>query len=453
MLRLNVNRLISILSVPILTIGLTLSGPMSLTVMATGAGDSSTTTSASSDTSKTTSDEDAKKAEEEKKKQEEENNKKATMSALQESIKQKESAIQSAKNEKNELNKGKTDVEKVKKQLEQSKANLASYISELDAQVSSIEEKIEELKANITQKEEEIEQTKADLAEAIEIRDNQYECMKKRVQAIYEQGDNFYLELLLNSGGLGDFLNQMDYVEDLSKYDDKMFKEYSATVEYVNLCEKQLEEEEELLKETKQAAEDEQAAMEALIDQKKTEIEAVSSEIADKDAAIKEYEAEIAEQNAMIAELERVLANEKKSLENMRVYDGGTFCWPCPAYTKVSSDYGYRKHPILGAQLFHNGVDLAAPAGSNILAAYDGEVVAASYTAAMGNYVMLDHGGGLYTVYMHASKLNVSEGQEVKRGDVIAYVGTTGRSTGNHLHFSVRVNGEYVSPWNYISKP
>ena len=277
--------------------------------------------------------------------------------------------------------------------------------------------------------------------------------MKKRVKAVYEQGDSFYLELLLNSKGLGDFLNQMDYIEDLSKYDDRMFKEYAETVEYVKICEEELEEEEELLQATKTAAEEEQKAVEELISQKQAEIAAVQDEIVDQERAIREYEAEIAEQNATISELERIVAEEKKALENMRVYDGGAFCWPCPAYTKVSSDFGNRIHPTLKINLFHNGVDLAAPAGSNILAAYDGEVVSASYTGAMGNYVMLDHGGGLYTVYMHASKLNVKEGQEVKRGDVIAFVGSTGRSTGNHLHFSVRVNGEYVSPWNYIVKP
>jgi len=425
--------------IPVLMLGLLFSNPFSAIVLATGNNDASATAS-------TESEEDAKKKEEEEKK-------KADMSALEQSIKEKESAIESAKNEKNTLTQGKTDIEKVKKQLEQSKANLSQYISELDSQVASLVEKIDNLNTSIETKEQEIEETKEELAEAIEIRNNQYECMKKRVQAIYEQGDDFYLELLLNSGGLGDFLNQMDYVEDLSKYDDKMFKEYAETVEYVKLCEEQLEQEEELLKETKAAAEEEQKNVETLIAQKETEINAVTVEIADKDKAIKEYEAEIAEQNATIAELERVVANEKKALENMRVYDGGAFCWPCPAYTKVSSDYGYRIHPILGVKLFHNGVDLAAPAGSDILAAYDGEVVAASYTSAMGNYVMIDHGGGLYTIYMHASKLNVSEGQEVKRGDVIAFVGTTGRSTGNHLHFSVRVNGEYVTPWNYITRP
>ncbi|MBO4783200.1 MAG: peptidoglycan DD-metalloendopeptidase family protein [Lachnospiraceae bacterium] len=439
MSRINVNRLVSILIIPVLIMGLFFSTPFSAVVFANPTDSSETTT----ETSEGSKDGDDK----------EEDKKSAEKSALEQSIKEKEAAISSARNEKNALAKGKTDVEKIKQSLEKSKADLSQYVTELDAQVVTIEDKILDLKGQIAVKEKEIEQTKKDLEDAIATKDYQYECMKKRVKAIYEQGDNFYLELLLNSNGLGDFLNQMDYIEDLSKYDDRMFKEYQETVEYVTLCEEQLEEEESLLQATKKAAEDEQAAVEALISEKEAEIAAVQDEIVDQERAIREYEAEIAEQNATISELERIVAQEKKALENMRVYDGGAFCWPCPAYKYVSSDFGNRIHPTLKINLFHNGVDLAAPAGSNILAAYDGEVVSASYTGAMGNYVMIDHGGGLYTVYMHASKLNVSEGQEVKRGDVIAFVGSTGRSTGNHLHFSVRSNGEYVSPWNYIVKP
>ena len=441
MSRINLNRLVSIIIIPVLIMGLLFSTPLSISVFAAPADSSENTTAETNEESK---DEDNK--EEEKKKD-------AEKSALEQSIKEKENAINNARNEKNALAKGKTDVEKIKQSLEKSKADLSQYVTELDAQVASIEDKILDLKGQIAVKEKQIEETKQDLEEAIAIKDNQYECMKKRVKAIYEQGDSFYLELLLSSKGLGDFLNQMDYIEDLSKYDDRMFKEYQETVEYVRVCEEELEEEEALLQATKAAAEEEQKAVEDLIAQKQAEIAAVQDEIVDQERAIREYEAEIAEQNATISELERIVAQEKKALENMRVYDGGAFCWPCPAYKYVSSEFGNRVHPTLKINLFHNGVDLAAPAGSNILAAYDGEVVAASYTGAMGNYVMLDHGGGLYTVYMHASKLNVKEGQEVKRGDVIALVGSTGRSTGNHLHFSVRKDGEYVSPWNYIVKP
>ena len=167
---------------------------------------------------------------------------------------------------------------------------------------------------------------------------------------------------------------------------------------------------------------------------------------------VKEYEADIAEQNETIKALEAIVAEERKKLaaEQGRKYDGGVFAWPAPSYTRISDDYGNRTHPILGTQQFHNGIDMAAPGGSAILAAYDGKVVAAAYSGSMGNYIMIDHGDSLYTIYMHASALYVSKGQEVNRGDKIAAVGSTGRSTGNHLHFSVRLNGSYVSPWSYL---
>ena len=240
MIRYKGKKLICMITVPIVVAGLTFSNPFASVALATG-----TDTAETSDESK-----------------DKEETKKKDMNALEQSIKEKESAIADAKNEKNALAKGKTDVEKVKKSLEQSKANLSQYVTELDAQVASIEEKIEQLNKDIDDKNAEIDRTREDLKEAIAIKDNQYECMKKRVQAVYEQGDNYYLELLLNAKGLGDFLNQMDYVDDLSKYDEKMFKEYAETVEYVKVCQAELEEEEALLQETKQAAEDEQKTCE-----------------------------------------------------------------------------------------------------------------------------------------------------------------------------------------------
>ena len=130
----------------------------------------------------------------------------------------------------------------------------------------------------------------------------------------------------------------------------------------------------------------------------------------------------------------------------------GVFKFPLASYTSISDDYGNRIHPTLGIEQFHNGVDFAAPKGTAIYAAYDGQVVAATYSNTMGNYVMIDHGGGLYTIYMHASALYVSKDDIVVRGETIAAVGSTGRSTGNHLHFSVRKDGAYTSPWNYLSQ-
>lgn len=368
------------------------------------------------------------------------------------SIKKKEEEIKQAKEEKKELQNSLTDVKNLKKELEASKTNLANYITELDASLATIQAKIEEYKTLISDKETEIAETTLELEEAVAVQEAQYEAMKDRIKFMYEKGDTFYLELLFASESFGDMLNKAEYIEMLSAYDREKLDEYVAQAEYVALCKESLEEEKSVLEEAKSAVEAEETAMNELIADKEAEISAVSNDIANKEAAIAEYEAYIAEQNETIAALEKAVAEERKKLaaEQGRKYDGGVFAWPAPSYTRISDDYGYRIHPILGTKQFHNGLDMAAPGGSPILAAYDGKVVAAAYSSSMGNYIMIDHGDGLYTIYMHASALYVSSGTEVSKGDKIAAVGTTGRSTGNHLHFSVRLNGSYVSPWNYL---
>lgn len=374
-------------------------------------------------------------------------------SELEEQIRKQQEEIEKAEKEKKDLKSNLTDVEKIKKDLVNSKNNLASYVEELDTQVAAIQDKIDGLIEQIGIKENEITVTKQELADAQDTADTHYAAMKARIQTLYEQGDMYYVEVLASSGSFGDFLNKLDYINQLSAYDNNKMDEYKGIVQYVTVCKEKLEAEEAVLNETKSAAEQEQAALETLITEKQEEIKAYESDISKKEALIREYEAEIAEQTAIIEELEEAVKKARKDLWNQRVYDGGVFCWPAPEYTRVSEDYGNRIHPITGQKQFHTGVDLAAPGGSPILAAYDGDVVSAAYNATMGNYIMIDHGDGLYTIYMHAQKLLVKSGDVVARGQKIATVGTTGRSTGNHLHFSVRLDGTYVSPWNYIPKP
>lgn len=262
------------------------------------------------------------------------------------------------------------------------------------------------------------------------------------------------MEMLFSSAGFADMMNKADYIEALTRYDRSKLDEYVKTREMVELCKEELETEKVVLDEAKAAVEEEEANISSLIEAKEAQIMSVSSDISSKEAAIKEYEEMIAQENAEIAALEKAVAEEKARLEaenaQARVYNGGMFTFPCPGYKRISDEYGNRMHPILGTQKFHNGVDLAAPSGTAILAAYDGDVIAATYSASMGNYIMIDHGSGLYTIYMHCSALYVSKGQSVTKGQNIAAVGSTGRSTGPHLHFSVRLNGSYVSPWNYL---
>lgn len=366
-----------------------------------------------------------------------------------ESIQQKKDEISQAKEERKKLQKGLSDIKKMVSNLEKSKSSLQNYVEELDSQLMSVEAKIQELKELISEKEEEIEQTKLELEEAIAIEEQQYEEMKIRIKFMYEKGNQFYLDMMLGASSFGDMLNKAGFVEQISSYDRQKLEEFQLNRELIEVCKQELEEEEALLQEAKAAVEKEQANLEILIDSKEKEITAYEKDIKTQEQAIKEYEEYIREQDETIAALEKAL-KEMEGTSSLK-YDGGMFKWPAPSYTRISSPFGWRMHPTLGVNKFHNGVDMAAPGGSPILAAYDGTVVAAGYSGTMGNYIYLNHGSGLVTIYMHASALYVSTGQNVSKGDKIAAVGTTGRSTGNHLHFGVRLNGSYVDPMGYFN--
>lgn len=377
-------------------------------------------------------------------------------SDLKNSIEQKQQEIKDAQDQKKQLQSGLTDVKSIINELEEAKSSLAAYVKQLDGNLEQIQAKINSLSEMITQKEAELVETKAELEEALANEQTQYESMKLRIKSMYERGSNFYLEAMLTAGSFSEMLNRADYIERLSASDMRKFEEFQTAREYVEVCKAQLETEQELLEEAKKDVEAEQASLEKLIAQKEAEITAYEADINNREMLVKEYEAEIAAQNAEIKALEDAAKTLQKQLEQANgkknTYDGGMFAWPAPSYTRISDDYGERMHPTLHVKQFHNGVDMAAPGGSPILAAYNGTVTAAAYSTTMGNYIMIDHGDNLYTIYMHASKLYVKQGDQVVKGQKIAAVGTTGRSTGNHLHFSVRLNGSYVSPWNYLKK-
>jgi len=368
------------------------------------------------------------------------------------SIQAKQQEVSEAQSQVATLKSGLSDVKKIKQELEKNKSDLDAYITELDAQLTSISDKIDEYTQLIEEKEAEIVEATQELEEAEATQLAQYEAMKKRIKFMYESGDTMYIELLLGGETLADMVNKADYIEMLSAYDRQKLDEYVATTEYVTACKQELEAEKEVLDAAKEAVEVEQANVNELMSEKEAQVSAVNAEINEKQSQINAYEEDINAVNAEIAALEKAIAAEIAALEeaSRRQFNGGMFAWPCPGYTRISDEYGNRTHPITGAQQFHNGIDLAAPYGSSILAAYEGDVVAADYSSSMGNYVMINHGSGIYTIYMHASSLCVSKGQTVSKGQVIAKVGSTGRSTGNHLHFSVRQNGSYVSPWSYL---
>lgn len=375
----------------------------------------------------------------------------STTSYTSQSIKEKQDQIDKTEKERNNLKKNLSDVQSIKKNLESKKNDLAKYIEELDLQLAEIEEKVNDLKGQILVKEAEITDAENQLETAITREENQMESMITRAKLMYEKKDSFAASLLNQSSGFGDLLNRAEFMEKLVTYDKEQWTEFQDIRRYVQLCKKQLELENEILGQMKENAQLEQNTLELFMEQKQKDIEAYESDISNQEKAIREYEDMIAQQDELIKALEKAIEEERKRLAVKRTYDGGVFKFPLASYTRISDEYGWRTHPILKVKQFHNGVDLAAPKGTAIYAAYDGVVVAADYSSTMGNYVMIDHGDNLYTIYMHASSLKVKKDAVVKRGDTIALVGSTGRSTGNHLHFGVRRNGEYVSPWDYIT--
>ncbi|MDD4524637.1 MAG: peptidoglycan DD-metalloendopeptidase family protein [Lachnospiraceae bacterium] len=368
------------------------------------------------------------------------------------SIKEKESQIESAKSEREQMQSTLSDMKALKEQLESNKSNLETYVTQLDSSLTDIQGKIDDLKQNIEDKETQIDKTEKELDEATAVQQEQYDTMKKRIQFIYERGDSYALEVLVDAGSFGEMLNRAVYISELSDYDNRKLTEFKEQTELVKVTKQALEEERTTLEQAKKDQETEEANMQELITAKTAEIGGVEDDIEGANLNIEEYEAQVAQQNSEIQALEAAVAAEKQRLAsaNQTHYNGGIFTWPCPNYSYISSEFGYRVHPIYGDTRFHSGLDMAAASGSPILAAYDGTVVAAAYSSSMGNYVMIDHGDGLYTIYMHASALYVSSGQSVTAGEQIAAVGSTGNSTGPHLHFSVRLNGAYVSPWNYL---
>lgn len=376
-------------------------------------------------------------------------------SITSESIKDKENQIDQAQEEKENLQNTLTDVKEIKAELEKEKRDLTKYVEQLDAELLAIQENIARLNGLISEKEAEIAVTQEQLAEARQIEADQYEAMVQRIQFMYTHGDTTYMEMLFSGDSISDILNQVVYMEQISAYDRQQLDEFMLNRQLIELCEQELIAAKELLDAEKAGVEAEEAAMEELIAEKEATIVAYQTDINNKEQAIADYEADIAAQNEIIEALEAAVAAERKRiLEESGIvltYDGGKFKMPIASYTRVSSPYGWRMHPTLGVEKYHNGIDLAAPTGTAIYAAYDGIVVASAYSSSMGNYVMIDHGSGLYTIYMHASKLYVSEDDVVVRGEKIAAVGSTGRSTGPHLHFGVRLDGAYVNPSNYVT--
>lgn len=258
--------------------------------------------------------------------------------------------------------------------------------------------------------------------------------------------------MFLTADSIGDFLNKSTYVKAMSEYDRKMMDEYIAQKEAVAAAKAVLESEEEELELMADAAKEQKETVEALIKKKTAEIQSYQAQIDSQNSEAAEFKEDLEEQEKLLNQIEEQIAAAALANASMDDGDGGAsgFVWPCPSSRRITSGFGPRTQPVPGASTNHKGIDIGAAHGSSIVAAAGGRVTTSTYSGSAGNYIVISHGNGLSTVYMHCSALYVSAGDVVSAGQSIAAVGSTGFSTGPHLHFGVIKNGAYVNPRNYV---
>lgn len=372
-----------------------------------------------------------------------------------------QSDINDAKKRMDSLEQEKEKVEQTLKGLEGLKQDAALYVKQLDASVAELNTELEGLAGMISDKEADIASALLELEAAKDTEKRQYESMKLRIKYMYEKGDTSYLDILLGSESFAQLYNRAEYIAGIARYDRKMLEVYAQSKAVAADKEEALQKEHAGLLELQAQAEAKRESEERLLSEKSAELKNFEGKIASAEGQLSEYEADMKAQENQIRQIEADIKRKEEEARKAALAAGQkyntvsigniNFIWPCPAGRGITSNFGDRESPTEGASTNHQGIDVGAASGSSILAAAAGEVIISTYSYSAGNYIMVNHGGGVSTVYMHCSQLLASVGDKVEQGQIIAKVGSTGYSTGPHLHFGVRVNGSYVNPIKYVS--
>lgn len=361
-------------------------------------------------------------------------------------------------------NESQEEPEKNLDDLQIEKSNLESDIESSNAQIHFIESEltstvaeIASINQQIIDKEMEIETLTAqeddlliyiakaeyELEESNKRYEKQKDLLETRLVAMYETGEMSYLDLLFNSKSVSEFLSNYFLIEEIAKADTELLETVEAERIYNKKLKEALDTKKLILIASRETREKNAIALENMGIIKNSILKKLSEEELALHQKIEEYQKQIAEIETEI----RLLALANIGEE----YVGGTMAWPVPGYTRITSHFGMRTHPITGVYKLHTGVDIGAPMGSQFIAANDGIVTYAGWNTAYGNMVIVDHGGGITTLYAHGSEILVNVGDTVYQGHPVLKVGSTGYSTGPHAHFEVRINGDYVEPLDYIT--
>lgn len=359
------------------------------------------------------------------------------------------------KNEQNELKAKQQETQNALNENKQKQQTISAEIESLDKTVAEAQAALDEIETQLNDVTARLAESEVQLKEATDKKDAQLESFEGRIKFLHENGSIGYLQIILSAESFTDFLTRIQYVNDIMNYDNNLLSELQKT-------------ENEIEQKTAEIAED-KAQVEVLVAEQKAKTEEYNTKLAEKQATYNQYkldaaayEQELASWEKASEEVESLIAQATAAASRSSsvtssgsssgnvTYTGGKFAWPVPGRSYISSGYGYRARPIGSGSEFHTGYDIPASYGANIVAAEAGTVIYASYMNGYGYTVMIDHGGGLVTLYGHNSKLTVSKGDTVSRGQTIAKAGSTGNSTGNHCHFEVRKNGSHTSPQPYL---
>lgn len=331
--------------------------------------------------------------------------------------------------------------------LDTEMTSLMERKSALDQQNEMTQQEIELINEQIDLYDQLIEQKAKELEDAEKALEEQKDALRVRMRAMEENGKLSYISILLNASDFTDMLSRLDCISSIMERDNQLEDQYEAAKDNVAAVKADYEATQESQKVIRTELEAKKAELEA-------DIEEASALITKLEADIEQYKAEYAASEAQQAEISKQIDEMVAALEAQQagnIQGTGSYIWPLPGYLPGSA-YGWRLHPILGVMKFHAGEDIGAPSGTPILASDSGTVVISGYNAGgYGNYVTISHGNGRVTLYGHMTSRAVASGDVVTQGQVIGYVGSTGMSTGPHLHFEVRVNGVTTDPKTYFS--
>lgn len=347
-----------------------------------------------------------------------------------------------AKSPQSELNTIGDEIKSLQTQLKEGKkveSQLSKKIGELQSKINLTQNEINILSGNIAATEakiavaySELDQLEKDMAE-------QNEALNSRLRAMYKNGTVSYLDVLLGSTSITDLMTNIDRIQ-------RVYESDKEVLLYLDAQHKIVESQRLYL-----------ASMQEKLKLDVSDVSGKKAQLASDKDTVAGQKAEVSKENKQIeseidslnAEANRLIA-EIRALQGDADYTGGIMAWPSPGVTRVTSEFGYRIHPILKIKKLHTGIDIGCSTGTKIVAANFGKVIKAGWNNSYGNMVMVDHGGGIVTLYAHLSSISVATGNSVERGQTLAKSGSTGMSTGPHLHFEVRINGEYQNPRNWI---